>query len=107
MDSCQGSHKFTTLYCLRRVNVMHVRILFANPSHNANSVTEFDFLWRANANANFVLLILRSTSFSSHSQRGWKYMYMYNVASQDEVEYIHNTFFFGGNGLFYGQNKVM
>ena len=39
---------------------MHVRILFANPSHNANSVTEFDFLWRANANANFVLLILRN-----------------------------------------------
>ena len=38
---------------------MHVRTLFANPSHNANSVTEFDFLWRANANANFVLLILR------------------------------------------------
>ena len=43
-----------------RVNVMHVRILFANPSHNANSVTEFDFPWRANANANFVLLILRN-----------------------------------------------
>ena len=38
---------------------MHVRSLFANPSHNANSVTEFDFPWRANANANFVLLILR------------------------------------------------
>ena len=62
MDSCQGSHKFTTLYCLRRVNIMHVRILFANPSHNANSVTEFDFLWRANANANFVLLILKMRS---------------------------------------------
>ena len=39
---------------------MHVRILFANPSHNANSVTEFDFPWSANANANFVLLILRN-----------------------------------------------
>ena len=66
MDSCQGSHKFTTLHCLRRVNIMHVRILFANPSHNANSVTEFDFLWRANANANFVLLILRSST-SQHT----------------------------------------
>ena len=43
---------------------MHVRILFANPSHNANSVTEFDFLWRANANANFVLLILRTDVLS-------------------------------------------
>ena len=41
---------------------MHVRILFANPSHNANSVTEFDFPWSANANANFVLLILRIIS---------------------------------------------
>ena len=39
---------------------MHVRILFANPSHNANSVTEFDFPWSADTNANFVLLILRT-----------------------------------------------
>ena len=51
---------------VRRVNVMQVRILSANPSHNANSVTEFDFPWRANANANFVLLILRIREVSFH-----------------------------------------
>ena len=52
-------HAVLSVHNGRRVNVMHVRILFANPSHNANSVTEFDFSWRANANANFILLILR------------------------------------------------
>ena len=48
---------------------MHLRILFANPSHNANSVTEFDFPWRANANANFVLLILRIGTCLPHAGR--------------------------------------
>ena len=52
-------HAVLSVHNVRRVNIMHVRILFANPFHNANSVTEFDFPWRVNANANFVLPILR------------------------------------------------
>ena len=38
---------------VRHVNVMHVRILFANPSHDSSSVTECDFPWSVNTNVNW------------------------------------------------------
>ena len=78
-DSCQDSGQSYIYYAVlsvhnvRCVNVMQVRMLFANPSHNANAVTELDFPWSANTNANFVLLILRIDCCAtvSDSSRVW------------------------------------